>query len=341
MSLDHAARWIWSSPRLPARAFRGMMLPASAAYGACLRVRQAAYRCGWLPRHRLPLPSVAVGNLSVGGTGKTPVAAWIARRLVARGIVPGILTGRRGVDEAQVHREQVPQAIVLQGADRLRAARQARQLGAEAIVLDDGFQRLGLLPDVKLLLLSAESAGAAPWLLPAGPWREPATAVRRADMVVVTRKRASVRRAAAYARGLRSHGVGARRLGVVHLRIGALSDLTSGEPVELGALRGARVMAVCGVAEPGSFAWQLGDLGAEVHIQAFPDHHAYTPADVRRLLSHRGHFGYVVVTHKDAVKLRAAWPPDAVPTLVAHLVVEWEEGEEQAEELITRLTSRT
>jgi tetraacyldisaccharide 4'-kinase len=207
-------------------------------------------------------------------------------------------------------------------------------------VLDDGFQRLGLLPDVKLLLLSAESAGAARWLLPAGPWREPSTALRRADMVIVTRKRTSARRAAEYALGVQSAGVGARRLGVLHLRIGALSELTSGEPVDLAALRGARVMAVCGVAEPESFAWQLGALGAEVHVRAFPDHHAYTGADVRRLLSNRGHFGYVVVTHKDAVKLRASWPPGGVPALVAHLAVEWEQGEEQVEELITRLTTR-
>jgi tetraacyldisaccharide 4'-kinase len=269
------------------------------------------------------------------------VATWVARRLAARGIVPGILTGRRGADEAQVHREQVRQAIVLQGSDRLRAARQAQQLGAQAIVMDDGFQRLGLLPDVKLLLLSADSAGAARWLLPAGPWREPARALRRADMVIVTRKRTSARLAAAYAERLRSAGVEAGRLGLLHLRIGTLSALTSGEPVALDTLRGVRVMAVCGVAQPESFAWQLGALGAEVEILAFPDHHVYTRGDLRRLLSKRGHFGYVVVTHKDAVKLRALWPSDGVPALVAHLAVEWERGEERAEALITHLTTIT
>jgi tetraacyldisaccharide 4'-kinase len=338
MNPEPAVRWIWSSRHLSARALRGLLVPASAAYQACLRIRGTAYGSGWITRHRLPLPSITVGNLSVGGTGKTPIAAWLARRLAARGLVPAILGGSKGADEAAVHRQEVPDAIVLHGSDRYRAACRARQLGARTLVLDDGFQRLGLVSDVNVVLLSAERARAPRWLLPAGPWREPLSALQRANLVVVTRKQASRTQALRYARQLWAAGL-ETPIAIVHLPIGELRDLRSGERLDPTLLRGARVLAVCGVAEPESFAWQLASLGAQVRLLAFPDHYGYPLAALRRILSHRGRFDYVVVTHKDAVKLASRWPDSGPRALVARLAVSWERGHRQIENLLTYLAT--
>lgn len=279
-----------------------------------------------LRSHDVPVPTIAVGNLTVGGTGKTPVASWIATQCAALGVVPGIVLSGYGRDEARVHQERVPGAIVVQGRDRPGAARRAVRLGAGAVVLDDGFQRLDLRRHLDLLLVSAESGEMAPWTLPAGPWREPLSAARRADIVVVTRKRASASEASQWADFLTSLGVSATRIAVAHLRLGELTELRSNRPVDRASLQGARVLAACAIADPASFAHQLIRLGAEVRLVAQRDHHTYTAAEVGGLLSTAGDVDYVVVTHKDAVKLRRLWPGSAPGALVAHLALEWDRG---------------
>src|SRR3989475_8593631 len=120
---------------------------------------------------RLPLPTIAVGNLSVGGTGKTPLAAWIAAYCVARGRTPGILLRGYGGDEPLVHRRLVPRAVVVANPDRVAGAVAARAQGAQVLVLDDAYQLLGVGRDLNIAVVSAESATASPWPLPAGAGR--------------------------------------------------------------------------------------------------------------------------------------------------------------------------
>ena len=108
-------RWLWTSRRPDARLARLALLPASGLWRGAMTVRELAYRHGWLAVRDLPLPSVAVGNLTVGGSGKTPIAIWIARYYVEQGLTPGILLRGYGSDETLVHQHDVPEAVVVAG----------------------------------------------------------------------------------------------------------------------------------------------------------------------------------------------------------------------------------
>ena len=190
MSGGRIARWVWEGGPA-ARVARVPLIPFAALYWGAMRLRAAVYRRGWRRVERLPLPTVAVGNLSVGGTGKTPLAAWIASYYAQRGRRPGILLRGYGGDEPLVHQRLVPQAVVVANPDRVAGAALARARGAKICVLDDAYQLIGVARDLNIALVSAESAAGSPWPLPAGPWRERWDTLDRADVIIVTRKRAS------------------------------------------------------------------------------------------------------------------------------------------------------
>lgn len=318
--------WLWQRRSLPARVARVALLPVAALYGGVIRLRAAAYGWGLLRARRLPLPTVAIGNRSVGGTGKTPLAAWVARHYLARGKRPGILLRGYGGDEPEVHRRLVPQAVVVANPDRVAGAARARADGAQVLVLDDAFQLLRVARDLNILVASTEQHRRAPWLLPAGPWREPVAALARADLIVVTRKRTSAAEAAALADRLAQRWPDTP-VAIAHLALGRLRGMVSGRGRPVNALTGHAVLAVSGIADPESYAVQVRSSGASVQLAAYQDHHAYDKRDVARLVQAAAGVDYVVVTEKDAVKLRAHWPADAPEPLVAELDVHWERNE--------------
>ncbi len=318
------AQWLWGGAPL-ARVARLPLVPLAALYWGATRVRAAMYRAGWRHVARLPFPTVAVGNLSVGGTGKTPLAAWIARYYAQRGRRPAILLRGYGGDEPLVHQRLAPEAVVVADPDRVAGARAAQRRGADLAVLDDAYQLLGVARDLNIAVVSAESVGLSLWPLPAGPWREGSDALERADLIVVTRKRAPLDAAVGVAGWL------ARRrretpVCVAHLALSHLEGLRSGAAVAPEALAGRRVLAAAGIADPVSFAAQLRATGARVQLEAFQDHHAYGPGDVERLARASAAGDYVVVTEKDAVKLRSRWPAHGPEPLVAVLAVRWEQN---------------
>jgi tetraacyldisaccharide 4'-kinase len=316
-----AVAWLWGGGRVAALA-RLPLVPVSLVYAAGMRLRAVAYRSGLVTTERLPRPAVAVGNLSVGGTGKTPLAAWIAAQCVARGLTPAILLRGYGADEPLVHRRLVPEAVVVADPDRIAGARHAVERGADVLVLDDAFQLLSVARDVNIAVVSAESAAGSSWPLPAGPWREGGRALERADVIVVTRKRVAREAAEAIADRL-----GRRRPGtpvsVALLAPSHLEGLQSGTRRGLEFVAGRRVLAAAGIADPVSFGAQLSGLGADVQLVAFQDHHPYSADDVARLVAASAG-AYVVVTEKDAVKLRGRWPGDVPEPLVAALSIRWE-----------------
>jgi tetraacyldisaccharide 4'-kinase len=318
-------RWLWWSRHPLARVARGVLLPAALLYRGVMAARTAAYQRGWLAVRRLPLPAVAVGNLTAGGAGKTPFAAWVAGRFAGRGRRPGILLRGYGGDEQRVHERLVPGAIVVADPDRTAGAERARAAGAQVLVLDDAYQRLDVARDLNVALLSAESDRAAPWPLPAGPWREGWGALRRADLIVVTRRRAPAAEARRLAERLAARWP-ATPVAVLHLAVDGLEGMRSARPVRLAELAGKRVLAVAGIADPASFAVQVRASGAIVQLVAYQDHHPYSPADVSRLTqaAAAGGADYVVVTEKDAVKLRDRWPAEVSEPLVAVLRLHWE-----------------
>lgn len=332
MNTAGVAQWLWGSAPSAAVA-RLPLIPCSLLYNATMRLRALAYRRSWLTIERLSLPTVAVGNLSVGGTGKTPLAAWIAERYAARGQKPGILLRGYGGDEPLVHRRLVPDAVVVAHTDRSVGARQAIAAGARVLVLDDAFQLLRVARDLNIAIVSAESAAATSWTLPAGPWREDRSALARADWLVVTRKHATAEAARATAERLAARHPG-RPVSVAHLALDHLERLWSESREPMEALKGRRVLAAAGIADPRGFAAQLHAFGAEVQLVAFRDHHAYTPVDVQRLVRASGQADYVVLTEKDAVKLRGAWPREAPEPLVAAQSVHWERNGRQLEQAL-------
>src|SRR5207244_2780801 len=206
---------------------------------------------------------------SVGGTGKTPLAAWIASYCAAHGRTPGILLRGYGGDEPLVHRRLVPQAVVVANPDRVAGAGAARAQGAPVLAMEDACQ---------------------------------------------------------------PQGVG--RFCEVRLVVSRLEGMRSGTRQELGVLAGRRVVAAAGIADPESFAQQLGTAGASVQLVAYQDHHAYRQADLERLVRAATGGDYVVVTEKDAVKLRRQWPGSAAEPLVAVLAVHWERNGRALEQAV-------
>jgi tetraacyldisaccharide 4'-kinase len=292
-----------------------------------MAVRGLAYRRGWLAVRDLPLPSVAVGNLTVGGSGKTPIAIWIARHYVRHGLTPGILLRGYGNDETLVHQQSVPGAVVVADPDRAAGAERALANGAQVLVLDDAYQRLDVRRDLNIAVMSAETTRAVRWSLPAGPWREGWRALDRADAVIVTRKRATLEAALTLMRELEGRVAGP--IAIAYLGLRRLEGLVSGRPVDAESLAGKRVVAASGIADPDAFVAQVKATGAAVQVATWKDHHDFRDADVAWLAHAARRADHVVVTQKDAVKLRDRWPNAAPEPLVAMLDLAWEEGGEE------------
>lgn len=318
-------RWLWTSRRVDARLARLALLPFSAVWRAGMAARNLGFDRGWSTVRELPLPAVGVGNLTVGGSGKTPIASWIAAHYAAKGLVPGILLRGYGRDEVLVHRHQVPKARVVADPDRLAGAERAMAEGAQVLVLDDAFQRRDVWRDYNIAVVSAETSRAVPWALPAGPWREGLGALARADALIVTRKRADPASALALATSLAPRVRGP--VGVVHLGVSRYEGLVSHRALPADALRGKRVVAASAIADPDAFVAQTKATGAQVQVATWRDHYDFRDEDLAWLAKAARKADYLVVTQKDAVKLRDRWPASVPEPVVAVLDFTWEHGE--------------
>jgi tetraacyldisaccharide 4'-kinase len=285
-------------------------------YAAAVRTRNALYDAGWCRAGRAAVPVVCVGNLTVGGTGKTPAVEWVARFLRDR-LDRSVCVLSRGYgaaggpnDEAMVLEENLPDVPHLQGADRLALARTAvEELEADALVLDDGFQHRRLARDLDVVLIDASRPLSREYLLPRGRLREPVGGLRRAGVAVLTR----TDQAPADEPADRQRDWLRRRFPELPVA------LAVHEPVELAgegrtepvdSLRGRTVGAFCGIGNPAAFRRTVESLGAAVAaFRPFPDHHPYTRADVDDLGRWAAGLpagAWVLTTQKDWVKLRVA-----------------------------------
>lgn len=282
------------------------------------------------------IPAVSVGNLAVGGAGKTPVSAWLARELAAHGATPGIVMRGYGGDEPMVHRELNPDIPVFTYADRAAGVNAAARAGCDIAVLDDAFQHRRAARVEDVVLLSADSWNGSTPLLPAGPWREPLSALRRASLVLITAKGAGVAEIEAVVRSVRG-AAPAVPTAVARLALDQLHSLWGESGQSLESLRGKDVVAVAAVADPGPFFAGLQHAGAVVRPMPFPDHHRFTARDVADIHAASGRDALVVCTLKDAVKLRAVWPPEAPAPWYVSQAVTIEQGMEEAAALVGRL----
>ncbi len=291
-------RWWTGQAGLPGLALSVTLFPAEALFRVGVTLRDHGFRRGWLTSKRASIPVISVGNLVVGGTGKTPVTSWLAQELVARGHRPAVVVRGYGRDEIELHRRWFPEVPVIPSRRRLDGAQAAARDGRTLVLLDDGFQHRRLERDVDIVLLAAEDR-LPPRLLPRGPYREPLSALQRADVIIITRKSASRARAREVEDILRTQGAKAP---VCHLHLTA-SGWSWMDGSSCGPPPGP-VLAVSAIGRPETFVALLREQGCDpVKSLPFPDHHEYDESDVARILEERGE-AQVVVTEKDAVKLR-------------------------------------
>ncbi len=315
---------------LAADGARLLLAALSLPYGAAVRLRNAAYDVGLLPAARAAVPVVSVGNLTLGGTGKTPLVAWIARRYRERGCRVAIVSRGYGARRGERSDEAAELALVLPDVphvadrDRVAAVERARRDGSQVVVLDDGFQHRRLARRLDIVVVDATDPFGCGHLFPRGLLREPLASLRRADAVVLTRataisreRRAAIRTALAAAAG---------QLPEVWIDAGhqpvALAG-HDGRRLPLEWLAGHRPAAFAGIGNPAAFRDTLTRLGsAPVAFRAFPDHHPYSDADVRGLADWSAAAGAtaLVTTLKDLVKLPDA--PLPLPLVALEIALE-------------------
>ena len=331
------AQRLWRSESAWSRLLRCALLVPAGAYQAGVALRNGAYDRGLLRARPLELPSIGVGNIAVGGVGKTPLAAYLARDLARSGLRPGILLrGYGGGDETAELAERVPEAAVESDPDRRRGAARAAARGADVLVLDDCLQRRDVRVDALLAVVASETAGERRWRLPAGPWREGLGALGRCEGVVVTYKAAGAEVAADLARRLAPR----TRMGIgmaAALEMARFVPLLGGAPLPPGWLTSRHVVAVCGIGAPDLFQAQLERLGARVRLLGFGDHHRYSPADLAVASAMAGPDGVLVTTAKDAVKLRRLWSTAAPSCMVAELEILVTYGERDLARILDRI----
>ncbi|MGH7500150.1 MAG: tetraacyldisaccharide 4'-kinase [Longimicrobiales bacterium] len=322
-------RWWQGDFGLAGIALRVLMYPAQLAYRAVIAARNAGYDRGILTVERGQLPVVSVGNISAGGTGKTPFAGWLVNALERRGARPALLHGGYSSDEPALHQRWHPSVPVFAQRDRVASVRAAAAAGARIAVLDDGFQHRRLARDVEIVLVAAEDWATRWRLLPIGPWREPASALRRAGLIVVTRRTANHETAARIAAQLRL------RLRTCPVAIAWIRPIRWSRAGEVSPPPADPALAVTGIARPELFVENSAVAGARVdELLAFPDHHRFTVDDVRRMQSiARGR--PIVTTAKDAVKL--ARLEGAADVWVLEQTVEIESGMTELMQMIDRI----
>jgi len=321
----------------------------SLVYRSALRLYLLPFELGLRRRKRLTVPVISVGNITVGGTGKTPMTRYLCEGLISRGRNPAVLSygyggglsGEFGIvstpervllspgevgDEPAMLALKLPGVSVLVGKDRHRSGMHAvREFGAGIAVLDDGFQVWKLHRDLDIVLIDGMLPFDNGWTLPAGRLREPISSLQRADCVVVTGDadlldeiRAVVERAAP-----RAMVCMARHAPT------ALYTVEGGERVSLESVRDRRVFAMSAIAHPASFEKTLADAGAVLAgCERFPDHHAYSQEDVLLVESRARACGaeFVVVTEKDAVKLAGMCTGVPLLALSTRLALSDEDG---------------
>jgi tetraacyldisaccharide 4'-kinase len=290
---------------------QGLLWPLSLAYGAAAHLRARAYRTGLLHPRRLEGVVISVGNLTTGGTGKTPMVLWIAHRLLAEEKSPGILTrgyGGRGdaenstSDEVRLLRAHLgDRATFGVGADRFAHGSELARRGVQWFILDDGFQHLQLTRDVDIVLIDALNPFGGGHLLPAGRLREPRSALARADIVVITRSD----HAPALQAAIRHESDAPIFYARPHLES---IRLFRGEypGTEAPQCHAQKLFAFSGIGNPAALRADLREWGFQiVGYKVFPDHHRYTPDDVRAIQAQARDAGAdgAICTEKDIFNL--------------------------------------
>lgn len=335
-------------------------------YGWGQTIRSWCYRLKIFPTRRLACRVISVGNLILGGTGKTPMTLWIAETLRDHGYKPAILSrgygglategihvvsdGRKILlspevagDEPFMMAERLKTVPILTSRDRYAAGRYAiDQFGVDALVLDDGFQHLALHRDLNILLCDQKEPLGNGRVFPAGHLREPAQAAQRADVICFTRCSSDGRSDGHSLKIFQGHGKRKKSFGrksvvrtaprldcLVHLHTRTDED----QPVGADFIRKRPIAAFCGIARPDSFREILKESRI-VFFQSFPDHYSYTSGDLRSIdeAARKAGAEFILVTEKDAVKISNH--TFTLPVLKVRITLEILEGKEALNKLL-------
>ncbi len=291
----------------------------SGLYGVVVRLRYLLYRSGMAGRVGFPCSVISVGNVTVGGTGKTPMVMYIAGILKEmgkdvvvlsrgyggsiRGV--GVVSDGRGIlldpevagDEPYLMARRLEGVAVVVGRKRaLSGAYAIERFKPQVMVLDDGFQHLGVKRDLDIVLFDSSTGVGNGYLLPRGILREPIEWIRRADIVMIKGKNPGLRRNMEDM-GLRVFDFSYRPVGLIDLRDDTLMDVEY--------LRDRKITVLAGIANPDSFVETLKDTGAHImNTLVYPDHHPYGPGDVERIKDVSMDSDMIVTTEKDGVRLK-------------------------------------
>jgi tetraacyldisaccharide 4'-kinase len=288
------------------RALQVALYPLSRIYGRYVALRKSLYARGWLKQRRLKACVISVGNLTVGGTGKTPMVLWLAEKFLSEGKKVAILTrGYRGSqgtsDEVRLLRDRLGNRVTFGvGANRFASARRIEEHQAiDVFLLDDGFQHLQLARDLDIVMLDGSRKLQNEWLLPSGLLREPVAACRRADILIVSRK---FERPLVEARD-------AHRFSIFYAQTRLLGFKRFGEdapPRYLSEIGPGPFLAFCGIGNPDAFFSDLGRWHVPVAEQkAFSDHHKYSRENMEQLQrdAENARATALITTEKDAQNL--------------------------------------
>lgn len=329
--------------------WRAAMRAPAMLYGRASALRAWVYRRGLARAARVPAPVICIGNLTVGGTGKTPAVIFICEFLLSRGRKPAILTRgygrargdalvvvsdgagrvadvRAGGDEPCLMARRLPTVPIVAAADRATGAETALQkFSVDTLVMDDGFQHFALHRDLDIVCIDATdfsslglnhagAPGRAPLLLPAGRLREPLSALSRADLIFLTKAQDVLPQTLAAEKKVLARW--ARHAALVTIRYGLALRDPAGQSVAMDSLRGRPVLALSGLARPAAFENALTRAGAQVTARRFPDHHHFSDQELAEAAAQAKRAGALIVTtEKDAVRL-----PPGYPAWVARLV---------------------
>jgi tetraacyldisaccharide 4'-kinase len=293
---------------LAANILRILLLALSILYGFGVFIKTGLYQAEWLRPFHSSKHVISVGNLTLGGSGKTPLVVYIVKHLRSRGWRPAIVTrgympdGGSKSDEAVMLEELLPDVPVLAGPDRSKSIQSS---SANVFILDDGFQHLRLKRDLDIVIIDAENPFGNGWLFPRGILREPLTALKRADLVVLSHVDTGRKNVQNVIGVIEDWDHKAMIAHTAHAAVGVSGFPLRGERQGLEVLRD-RVCAVSAIGSPESFRKVLEGLGAEIAAECvYLDHHVYTDKDVADMikLCRKEIIAKVVTTHKDAVKL--------------------------------------
>lgn len=331
-----------------AAAGRAALVPLAVGYGLAVRLRNFAYDRQWKAIHHASVPVVCIGNLTVGGTGKTPMVEFFARRFRQKGIRVAILSRGYGSvdgpnDEALVLEDNLPDVPHLQGKDRVQSADIAcEELESQLLLMDDGFQHRRLHRNLDVVLLDATAPFGGGRLLPAGLLREPLSGLKRAHLVILTRCDAvsQTQRNDIFQRVRKIAG----QVPWAEIRFEpTLLRQVSQEPRPSSDLQGKKVLAFCGIGNPAAFYADLERLGTQIlATRDYPDHHNYSRDDVRVLhhwaAEHQPDF--LVTTQKDLVKLQVA-NLGRIPLIATQITAVVEKGADEIDRAIEQMSAMT